>query len=239
MRKLYSLNNVILAHKQVGDIHTNTQTGYKASPLCYDHSEDLSCQHYECNTLQTCYSATQQQMPPQQHNNFFLFEQRRRSDRQLSRWAGWKELTHMTRPGEVCKYEISSQMRSDTRMRSCQTQWHGYHDETTRGCGGGQMNRGWRVEGRQTILIETGTWRQIDQRGMCVCWARGRAATGFDKWARGGLMLSLDDTGEGNDHLMKSNNRNGTRDGNETTDKWRTSINNKRSVEPQCVCVCV
>lgn len=46
-------------------------------------------------------------------------------------------------------------------------------------------------------------------------------ATGFDKWARGGVTLSLDEDGDGNDHLMKSNNRSGTKDGSKTTDELR------------------
>jgi len=49
----------------------------------------------------------------------------------------------------------------------------------------------------------------------------GHAIAGarFDKWARGGVTLSLDNAGDGNDHLMKSNNRSGRRDGNKTTDE--------------------
>ena len=81
-------------------------------------------------------------------------------------------------------------------------------------------------------------------RVVCSLQGRAIAATRFDKWARGGVTLSLDGAGEGNDHLMKSNNRNGTRDGNETTDEWRASINNKgvrklNLLVCLCVCVCV
>lgn len=80
------------------------------------------------------------------------------------------DMTHGEARGEVCTYEISAQMRSDVRMRSCQTQWHGWHNETTGRDGGGQMNRGWRAGEWQTILIETGTWWQIGERArVCVC----------------------------------------------------------------------
>lgn len=80
------------------------------------------------------------------------------------------DVTHGEARGEVCTYEISAQMRSDVRMRSCQTQWHGWHNETTGRDGGGQMNRGWRAGEWQTILIETGTWWQIGERArVCVC----------------------------------------------------------------------
>ena len=75
-----------------------------------------------------------------------------------------------------------------------------------------------------------------DLAGLCI------VATRFDKWVRGGVTLSLDGAGEGNDHLMKSNNRNGTRDGNKTTDECRTSINNegaRRLFVWLCVCVSV
>lgn len=43
--------------------------------------------------------------------------------------AGRRRCRGHTQHGEVCTYEISGQMRSDKRMRSCQTQWHGCRNE--------------------------------------------------------------------------------------------------------------
>lgn len=54
-------------------------------------------------------------------HNFFSEQKLRRAGRQRCR----EHAQH----GEVCSYEISSQMRSDKRMRSCQTQWHGCRNE--------------------------------------------------------------------------------------------------------------
>lgn len=52
----------------------------------------------------------------------------------LQRWTtSTKQLSgpaaEDTQEEEVCAYEISGQMRSDNRMRSCQTQWHGCCNE--------------------------------------------------------------------------------------------------------------
>lgn len=152
-------------------------------------------------------------------------EQRRKSDVRFCRWAGLKELTC----GEVCTYEISSQMRSDKTMRSCQTRWHGRRDKET---GWAERSRRWRAGGWQTLLIERGTWWQAEaMEEMFVC--RTTTATCFDKWARDGVTLSLAEPGDGNDHLMKSNNPSGTNDENETTDETRTQI----KLWQPCVCV--
>ena len=122
--------------------------------------------HSQLISLLQC--TTHQQIPLQRRNKLFLSERKEKIWPATEKGASSEESAHMVGRSEVCMYEISSQMRSDTRMRSCQTQWHGCHNETARRDGGSQMNRAWRARERQTILIETGTWWQIERRGMCV-----------------------------------------------------------------------
>lgn len=166
------------------------------------------CQICQCGNIHVWEKQTEQNSKLNSLHKELLqkvCEQRRKSDQRSCRWGGSEELTC----AEVCTYEISSRMRSDKRMRSCQTQWHGRRHDMTGRDGMGRVERG--MEGRRTT--NQPNWEGDTMAGwgnVCVL----AVATCFDKWARGSVTLSLAKPGDGNDHFMKCNNPSGTRDEN-------------------------